>query len=134
MEASYTIPQCKAYQTVTKFHRIMHPEFASFESRLKSFRAWELSDVVDPYLLARAGFYFQKMPDQTACYFCGLIIVEWRKQEDPFMEHLIFKPECPFVHINRVRFRTTFCEDLGEHQRSEILVSTTRSFKLVHAH
>uniref|UniRef100_A0A914VKW7 RING-type domain-containing protein n=1 Tax=Plectus sambesii TaxID=2011161 RepID=A0A914VKW7_9BILA len=69
------------------------------DMRLKSFRLlrWPKSDVVDPELLARAGFFFEGKGDTVRCAYCTGRLNNWQIGDEPLREHANNFPECSFV-------------------------------------
>lgn len=56
-----------------------------------------------PVKFAKAGFYFDPTPqyrDKVLCFCCGLSLVDWKRDHDPWNEHCKRAPTCGF--INRV--------------------------------
>lgn len=35
--------------------------------------------------------------DRVKCFFCGKILGHWEKDDDPWMEHAQWFPDCPFL-------------------------------------
>jgi len=69
-------------------------------NRLKSFsnpgHMWPKDDI-DVRQLAKAGFFYLLTGDRTICAFCREAIAGWRAGMDPFREHSLHYPHCPFV-------------------------------------
>ena len=70
------------------------------QNRLATFRnRWPLS-FISSNLLAKAGFYYLNVEDQVKCAYCGGIIGQWERGDDPLNEHIKFFPDCPIVRQN----------------------------------
>lgn len=74
---------------------IAHPEMNSEEKRFKSFNKedWphKRTGMLHPRKLAEAGFFFEKAqdgPDRCVCFSCGLSLVNWEANDNPFLDHL----------------------------------------------
>lgn len=66
------------------------------ENRLRTFNNWPI-DFITPDNLAQAGFYYLNIDDQVKCAFCGGIIGQWERNDQPIQEHRKFFPDCPIV-------------------------------------
>ncbi|XP_016970888.2 death-associated inhibitor of apoptosis 1 isoform X2 [Drosophila rhopaloa] len=71
------------------------------EARLKTFLAWPL-EWLDKRQLAQTGMYYTNVDDKVKCYFCGVEIGRWERQDLPVPEHQKWSPNCPLL-----RRRTT---------------------------
>lgn len=67
----------------------------NFEDRLLTFSNW--SGKVNPWDLAKAGFYYTKDKDACECVYCHVGIYKWKEDDIPLLEHLKFNKNCPFV-------------------------------------
>ena len=66
--------------------------------RFESFKDWPKQQIVSKEKLAGAGFTFLNMHDIVECKSCGVKIRNWNNGDDPYMDHIKFRPECEFVH------------------------------------
>jgi baculoviral IAP repeat-containing protein 7/8 len=71
---------------------IQYSLFASFSSRLESFRTRPCNQ--SPEELASAGFVHIGPQDQTLCYACGGVLARWQITSNPWTEHIKHFPEC----------------------------------------
>ncbi|XP_044575990.1 baculoviral IAP repeat-containing protein 7-B-like isoform X2 [Cotesia glomerata] len=74
-----------------------HPEFASYDARLKSFESWPKSMPQTKDQLADAGFYYTGTGDQTICYHCGGGLNDWEPKDDPWFQHAKWFKKCYYV-------------------------------------
>nr|ULH81361.1 inhibitor of apoptosis protein-1 [Cotesia chilonis] len=74
-----------------------HPEFASYDARLKSFDSWPKSMPQTKDQLADAGFYYTGASDQTVCYHCGGGLNDWEPKDDPWFQHAKWFKKCYYV-------------------------------------
>ncbi|CAF4120500.1 unnamed protein product [Rotaria socialis] len=67
--------------------------------RLATFRTWKNNTqcIVSPAVLTKVGFAYTGKGDKVRCEACGLEIENWKPGMDPKQEHMMQKPECPFV-------------------------------------
>ncbi|AKR17350.1 IAP-3 [Urbanus proteus nucleopolyhedrovirus] len=75
------------------FDNLMQQE----EERLKTFVNWT-SDCVTPEALAKNGFYYLGVGDETRCAFCKVEIMRWQHGDDPMLDHKKFAPQCKFAY------------------------------------
>lgn len=82
-----------------------HPNFASAEARIDSFKDFPTSCPVDHQDLATAGFYyygeFEGYLDAVKCFHCDAGFCKWEAGDDPWDEHARGSPECEFLKQNR---------------------------------
>lgn len=71
------------------------PEMATQKARESSFnhRDWPHKKVslLHPIKLAEAGFFYDQAPDaidRCVCFSCGLSLVNWNPDDNPFIDHL----------------------------------------------
>lgn len=65
--------------------------------RLKTFVGWPSK--VCPVRLALAGFYYTKESDIVKCAFCGLLLLDWRENDDPLIDHKKWSEDCPYLTL-----------------------------------
>ncbi|KAH8379011.1 hypothetical protein KR009_002615 [Drosophila setifemur] len=76
-------------------------EFNQEEERLKTFTNWPL-EWLNKQQLAQTGMYYTNVDDKVKCYFCGVEIGRWEREDQPVPEHQRWSPNCPLL-----RRRTT---------------------------
>lgn len=74
-----------------------YPKYISKDARLASFETWPKSMQSSKESLADAGFYYTGNGDETFCYHCGGGLQEWKRNEDPWMQHAIWFPKCCYL-------------------------------------
>lgn len=74
-----------------------HTEYTTFLSRLKTFNSFPISSCQNKYSLSQAGFKYSGTSDIVECFFCGLVLHKWNKDDIPFVEHAKWNPKCIFV-------------------------------------
>ncbi|KAM4808285.1 baculoviral IAP repeat-containing protein 1-like [Rhinophrynus dorsalis] len=71
------------------------------ENRLQSFSNWPMYAMVEPALLAEAGFFFKGRRDTVQCFCCGGCLGNWEENDDPWREHAKWFPTCAFLHSKK---------------------------------
>lgn len=74
-----------------------YPNYATLESRLRTFKEWPLSIKQKPEELAGAGFFYTGKGDQTMCFSCGGGLKDWLEADDPWEQHARWFTKCSFV-------------------------------------
>lgn len=72
-------------------------EYATLESRLRTFVAWPVDLIQTPDGLGQAGFYYENSGDQVRCFHCDGGLRHWDPQDDPWTEHARWFPSCAYV-------------------------------------
>lgn len=75
----------------------VHPEFSSFSSRLKTFKLFPLNISQNKYTLSECGLKYSGVDDVVECFCCGVILHNWERLDDPWIEHCRFSPRCLYV-------------------------------------
>ncbi|KAK2505673.1 hypothetical protein MC885_016810 [Smutsia gigantea] len=73
------------------------PGMGSEELRLASFYDWPPTAMVQPELLAAAGFFHTGRQDKVRCFFCCGGLQSWERGDDPWAEHAKWFPRCEFL-------------------------------------
>ena len=77
----------------------VHPEFASYDARLRTFDSWPKSMPQTKEQLADAGFYYTGKGDQTLCYHCGGGLKDWEPEDDPWEQHAKWFSKCFYLSL-----------------------------------
>ncbi|KAH3712508.1 baculoviral IAP repeat-containing protein 3-like isoform X2 [Dreissena polymorpha] len=74
-----------------------YPLYAAVPQRMTSFASVVLS--VSTQLLSAAGFFLVPNggADATRCFHCGIGLRHWSQDDDPWVEHARFSPNCDFL-------------------------------------
>ncbi|XP_019639430.1 PREDICTED: baculoviral IAP repeat-containing protein 7-like [Branchiostoma belcheri] len=65
--------------------------------RIHTFFGWPDNVPVTPAHLARLGFFYLGVRDKVECAFCGGVLHQWEKGDDPEVEHRRHYPHCPLM-------------------------------------
>ncbi|XP_075127045.1 baculoviral IAP repeat-containing protein 1 [Leptodactylus fuscus] len=68
------------------------------QARLQSFTCWPMYALMEPAVLAQAGFFFTGTRDNVQCFSCGGCLGNWEENDDAWKEHAKWFPECEFLH------------------------------------
>ncbi|KAJ8315171.1 hypothetical protein KUTeg_007321 [Tegillarca granosa] len=117
-----------------------HPDFATIQQRIWTFRPWPYGHIQDPVYLVDAGFYYivdfcfiLGKEDIVRCYFCDIGLAEWDAEDDPWAEHARHSPECEylkrekgleFIENIQVSWRQIYCPRHPEYSDYHVRVET----------
>lgn len=65
--------------------------------RLSTFSNWQIQTIVDPGLIANAGFYATGRDYEVICHWCEKTTSGWKAGDRPMERHRRLNPICPFV-------------------------------------
>ncbi|KAL4123340.1 hypothetical protein QTP88_015537 [Uroleucon formosanum] len=65
--------------------------------RLKSYNSYPPTSFQNKYSLSESGFRYSGVGDIIECFFCGLVLQKWTKDDIPWVEHAKWNPKCIFV-------------------------------------
>ena len=65
-------------------------------NRLQTFKNWPNPNIT-PTTLAKAGFFYLNRSDQVKCAWCKGVIAKWELNDNAFVEHQRFFPDCPLI-------------------------------------
>ncbi|XP_046403099.1 death-associated inhibitor of apoptosis 2-like [Ischnura elegans] len=70
----------------------------SFGAQRDSTMGWPSSRVKQtPKALAEAGFFYAGQADQVRCFYCDGGLWDWQEEDDPWVEHVRWFPNCAYV-------------------------------------
>jgi len=84
---------------VLKHSGPLHPQYATLEARLRTFREWPPALKQQPKDLADAGFYYIGLSDQVKCFYCDGGLRNWQSEDEPWQEHARWFEKCVFVRL-----------------------------------
>lgn len=81
---------------------------SDFNARFATFSSFPVSDFscywfINPWSLAKAGFFYSGSDDICQCFCCGGLLYRWRADDDPWVEHANFYPSCTFLQEKKGR-------------------------------
>jgi len=77
----------------------LHPQYATLEARLRTFRDWPPALKQQPKQLSEAGFYYIGLSDQVKCFYCDGGLRNWQPEDLPWVEHARWFSRCVFVRL-----------------------------------
>jgi hypothetical protein len=76
--------------------------YASYESRLNSYKHFPKNVSVTCEKLAEAGFYYMGYMDSVRCFACGGVVSGWQAQDaEPWKIHCYYYPNCLYCAYER---------------------------------
>ncbi|XP_045193762.2 baculoviral IAP repeat-containing protein 3-like [Mercenaria mercenaria] len=69
-------------------------QYATSESRLKSYENWHQKKKISVNVLVNAGFAYTGVDDSVRCFYCGGALRDWPDAADPWREHALNFPHC----------------------------------------
>lgn len=104
---TYSMPTTSKTRSVTNLQELgihahrgpRQSDYATVESRLRTYKNWTPDLIQTPEMLAEAGFYYVGMGDQVRCFHCDGGLRHWDPQDDPWVEHARWFPNCSFLRI-----------------------------------
>ena len=82
---------------VNRHQQSRHPELATLEARLATFRDWPAGLEQRPAQLAEAGFFYMGTGDHVKCFCCDGALRNWEPQDEPWQEHARWFSRCNFL-------------------------------------
>ncbi|XP_055949550.1 E3 ubiquitin-protein ligase XIAP-like isoform X2 [Argiope bruennichi] len=93
---SKCIPSDKARNSLP--HKPRYPRMSDLKNRLLSFRDWPLL-MLSSRQLAECGLFYTGVGDAVTCFYCGGSLGNWELNDDPWVEHEKFYPDCGFLSL-----------------------------------
>jgi hypothetical protein len=101
------------------------------KDRIISFLRSDVNVPVDPYDLAKFGFYWTGSMDWSRCAFCRLEVRGWEVDDRAESEHLRWNPRCPFIQhraVGNVRIGEENTEDINEATSRRMIAPSVSSY------
>ncbi|XP_045197622.2 uncharacterized protein LOC123552206 isoform X2 [Mercenaria mercenaria] len=78
-----------------------HTQYATKTAREGSYSGWPDTASHTPQELAETGFFYAGFGDCVRCFYCGIGIRQWTKDDNPWIEHARWSRNCVFVKIKK---------------------------------
>ncbi|XP_022291924.2 baculoviral IAP repeat-containing protein 8-like [Crassostrea virginica] len=75
-----------------------YSEFSGLVRRVQTLKAWPRKRQAEQ--LAEAGFFSAQTDDLVRCFQCGLGLRNWDPEDNPWVEHARWKPDCLYLIRN----------------------------------
>lgn len=108
---SFDFPQslCKVSNSANP----KYPETTTYLARLKIFDSFPSTlrqDNEDKFSLCKAGFKYPGVHDFVQCFHCDVILREWNKNGNAWVDDIKHSPNCTFMLIFKVnQFAESVC-------------------------
>lgn len=76
-----------------------HPSKIYFIFREQTFEHWPRQLAQTPKNLAANGFFYTGFGDRVTCFYCGITLKQWEKDECIEIEHTKWEPSCLFAKM-----------------------------------
>jgi len=104
--------------------------YVSKESRLKSFENFKGNISQDLSVLSESGlvYFGDGKTDEMVCFCCGNGLKDWKDDDDPWIEHSRFFPDCAYIRLYKGNYfvESTFDSEAVKVKRSIIPTTTLR--------
>lgn len=74
-----------------------HNAYSTLPTREISFATWLKEGVPDAESLSRAGFFYNELTKNVACFYCNGILNDWSVDDDPMKKHVQYFPNCAYA-------------------------------------
>lgn len=79
-----------------------------------------------PWDLAHAGFFYTNTSDKVCCFACGVVIYDWKRDDDPWLEHHQHSRHCVYLKmVGGVRLWFTTRPESRHSPRENRIASTS---------
>nr|ADG85256.1 inhibitor of apoptosis protein 1 [Ostrea edulis] len=83
--------------TVPRPQHAKYPDYSQSGKRIASYNNWPPTAKQNPQNLADAGFFYTGQADSVRCFICGTGLRNWDPEDEPWVEHARWAPECFYV-------------------------------------
>lgn len=81
----------------TYFERAKYKQYITESSRLRTYANWSSDKWQTFTIMVECGFFFAGMEDCVRCFYCGIGLKNWTKDDDPWVEHARWSKNCQYV-------------------------------------
>ncbi|KAK3580650.1 hypothetical protein CHS0354_017920 [Potamilus streckersoni] len=86
---------CEKEVCCTTKETTRYPQFSQNSTRLATFVHGLF--FIEHQTLADLGFFYKGQGDGVCCYECGVSLSQWKRDDDPLLEHIRYSPECRYL-------------------------------------
>ncbi|KAK3096447.1 hypothetical protein FSP39_000247 [Pinctada imbricata] len=102
---SVSSPLSNAHYYGDDIERLCHParfpNYQSKQQRLQTYASWIKHQ--SPQVMADAGLYYTYHDDSVRCFQCGIGLSGWEAEDDPYVEHARWSPQCEYIIAKKGR-------------------------------
>ena len=77
----------------------VHKQCVNYNNRLMSFKNWPIQIAQSAEKLSLSGFFYIGNNDSCCCFFCGIVLKRWEKDDNVFTEHKSKAPHCTYIKM-----------------------------------
>lgn len=92
--------------------------YDKLEIRIKSFVGFKSASKWTESFFANSGFFYKGFSDIVACFHCGLVHKNWKRDDDPIVIHFQLQPDCHFI-IELRKKGIISCENLVDESEND---------------
>ncbi|XP_078579680.1 baculoviral IAP repeat-containing protein 7-like [Branchiostoma floridae x Branchiostoma japonicum] len=93
---------------------------------------WPLATPVTPEVLSAEGFFYLGVRDKVECAFCGGVLHQWERGDDPWVEHERHYGHCPHVR-GMATSNVPICDTTGQSAKETVYFTAKPTF-ISHGH
>ncbi|KAK7492969.1 hypothetical protein BaRGS_00015699 [Batillaria attramentaria] len=75
----------------------VYPQFSTISERLATYQGWPLGRYFKPDDLVYDGFYYAGYADCLRCFYCGVGLKSWDRNDSVMDEHIRWRPTCGYI-------------------------------------
>ncbi|XP_011876985.1 PREDICTED: baculoviral IAP repeat-containing protein 3-like [Vollenhovia emeryi] len=111
---------------------VKYPVYNTYDARLTSFAEWPKVLSCLKKRLAAAGLFYTGNSDRTRCFTCGITIVQWELDDDPWQNHAKCSRTCSYLSTTNEKdyMANFFIEKTREIFKEEIVEPVVYQSKL----
>lgn len=98
---------------------VRNPQYTEQETRVRSFANWPSSTRQPPARMAEAGLFYTGTADLCRCFTCDGGLQNWDLDDDPWLEHARWFPNCAYVRQIKGEEYINLVQDAVRHARME---------------
>lgn len=77
-----------------------YPDYKTVAQRVQSY-AYSTASIRNTELMSEAGFFGIRDHDFVRCFHCGIGLRNWEEDDDPYVEHCRWSPNCQYMKIKK---------------------------------
>ena len=108
-----------------------YEEYSTLDSRKVSFiiNEWNPKVAISIDSLAESGFFAIGLVDYVKCFHCDGGLCNWESEDEPWIEHAKWYPDCAFLKENKSDVFIKKCKILGENEIQDLKNSLSAEYR-----